>query len=243
MKVLELFMWLLFGILSFVACGTLIPRATDVAEATPTETVRGGTMPVATRPVSVLPTPPAETTLAAPVQVSATPTPMAQATPSTAGQISPRPTPTPVTASPGSTAESPATSQPAAEQPAPDRPAKITGEAMIIYRRSGGFAGVDEQWTIYPDGRITANDGGEWQVTVAQVEQLLRDIEALGFFDLDSRYMPFDTCCDRFTYEITVRSGDRVHTVTTIDAAPNTPPELQQVIAEISRLLAEAHGG
>jgi hypothetical protein len=54
--------------------------------------------------------------------------------------------------------------------------------------------------------------------------------------------MPANTCCDRFTYEITARRGDSVHTVTTMDATPNTPAELQQVITEISRLLAEAQG-
>jgi hypothetical protein len=116
------------------------------------------------------------------------------------------------------------------------------GEAIVIYRRSGGFAGVSEQWTIYPDGRITASDGRTGQVTVQQVEQLLSDIEALGFFELDSRYMPANTCCDRFTYEITARRGDRMHTVTTMDGTPNTPAELQQVITEISRLLAESQG-
>lgn len=114
------------------------------------------------------------------------------------------------------------------------------GDAVIIYQRSGGFAGVHEQWTVYPDGRITANDGREWQVAPERVKQLLADIEALGFFEMTGRYMPLNTCCDRFTYEITVRSGDRVHTATTIDAAPNTPAELWRVIDEISRLVTDS---
>ena len=113
------------------------------------------------------------------------------------------------------------------------------GDAVITYQRSGGFAGVHEQWTIYPDGRITASDGREWQVAPERVEQLLADIEALGFFEMSGRYMPLNTCCDRFTYEITVRSGDKVHTATTIDAAPNTPAELWRVIDEISRLVTD----
>jgi hypothetical protein len=112
------------------------------------------------------------------------------------------------------------------------------GDAVIIYQRSGGFAGVHEQWTIYPDGRITANDGREWQVAAERVEQLLADIEALGFFEMTGRYMPLNTCCDRFIYEITVRSGDRVNTVKTIDAAPDTPAELWRVIDEVSRLVS-----
>jgi len=116
------------------------------------------------------------------------------------------------------------------------------GDAVIVYQRSGGFAGVHEQWTVYPDGRITASDGREWQVAPERVEQLLADIEALGFFEMSGRYMPLNTCCDRFTYEITVRSGDRVHTATTIDAASNTPAELWRVIDEISRLVTDSEG-
>jgi hypothetical protein len=54
--------------------------------------------------------------------------------------------------------------------------------------------------------------------------------------------MPLNTCCDRFTYEITVRSSDRVNTVTTIDAAPNTPPAIWDILGELNRLLKEQGG-
>jgi hypothetical protein len=138
---------------------------------------------------------------------------------------------------------------PTAEPPMPVEPEDTgkgraaMGDAVIIYRRSGGFAGVHEQWTVCPDGQIVTADGREWQVTPEQVEQLLAEIEALGFFEMNNRYMPLDTCCDRFTYEITVRRGDTVKTITTIDAAPDTPPELWRVIDEISRLVLSADKG
>jgi hypothetical protein len=121
--------------------------------------------------------------------------------------------------------------------------ANVPNDVVIIFHRGGGFAGVNEQWTIYRDGRITANDGREWQITADQVEQLLIDIEALGFFELNDTYMPLDTCCDRFTYEVTVHKDNKANTVTTIDAAPNVPPELQQIITEINRVLTEGQEG
>lgn len=34
-----------------------------------------------------------------------------------------------------------------------------------------------------------------------------------------SAWTPEDTCCDRFTYVLTLTEGDRTNTVTTIDAA------------------------
>jgi len=125
------------------------------------------------------------------------------------------------------------------EQQETDKGQAVMGEAVIIYQRSGGFAGIHEQWTVYPDGRIVAGDGREWRVTPQQVEQLLAEIEALGFFEMKGRYMPLNTCCDRFIYEITVHRGNSVKTVRTIDAAPDTPPELWRIIDEISRLVSE----
>ena len=129
---------------------------------------------------------------------------------------------------------------PETKEPMPDKLTKAMGEAVIIYRRSGGFRGTSDQWTIYPDGRITASDGRQRQVTSQQVDQVLSDIDTLGFFKMSGRYISGTTCCDRFTHEITVRRGDKVNTVTTIDADPSAPPELWQVIDKINRLASEA---
>ncbi len=115
--------------------------------------------------------------------------------------------------------------------------ANIPDDAAIVFHRSGGIAGVDEQWTVYRDGRVVANDGRAWQITAEQVEQLLADIEALGFFQLDNDFTPFDTCCDRFTYSLTVHNDDMVKTVTTIDDAANTPDALWNVLERVNSLL------
>lgn len=98
---------------------------------------------------------------------------------------------------------------------------------------------MSEQWTIYPDGHITASDGRAWQVKPEQVEQLVDDIQTLGFFEMKGRYVPLNTCCDRFTYEITVRRGGRVHTVVTIDAAPDAPVALWQALEKVSSLVVD----
>ncbi|MFQ5812710.1 MAG: hypothetical protein ACE5I2_05910 [Anaerolineae bacterium] len=138
--------------------------------------------------------------------------------------------------------ETPVISPPEAEGQAPDKLAEAMEGAVIVYQRSGGIAGTFEQWIIYPDGRITTDDGREWQVAPEQVRQLLGDIEALGFFEMSDRYMPLNVCCDRFTYEITVRRGSEVKRVTTVDAAPNTPAKLWRIIEEISGLVSDLEG-
>lgn len=115
--------------------------------------------------------------------------------------------------------------------------ANITDDAAIIFHRSGGFAGVDQQWMIYIDGRIEQPGGQQVQADEQQVKTLLEAIDAAGFFELKNSYIPLNSCCDRFTYAITVQQDDKVKTVTTIDASPDAPQELQQIIDEIGKLI------
>lgn len=111
-------------------------------------------------------------------------------------------------------------------------------EIAIVYMRSGGIANLMDEWTVYTDGRVASSDGTARQATPGEVAQLLGEIEALGFFEMNPRYLPRDACCDRFTYSITVRSNGREHTVTTLDAVPDAPPALWQIIEQIGTLVA-----
>ena len=114
--------------------------------------------------------------------------------------------------------------------------------AVIVYRRSGGIAGVSEEWVVYDDGRLTAVSGEEWRVAPEQVAQLVAGFEELGFFGLDGDYVPRDTCCDRFAYELTVRSADRVHTIAALDATPDTPDEVWEALRAVGQFIAETTG-
>jgi hypothetical protein len=68
---------------------------------------------------------------------------------------------------------------------------------------------------------------------------LVDDIQTLGFFEMKGRYVPLNTCCDWFIYEIIVRRGDSVHTVVMIDAAPDAPVALWQALEKVSGLLVD----
>jgi hypothetical protein len=119
-------------------------------------------------------------------------------------------------------------------------PATI-GDAALIFQRTGGLMGVADHWSIFPDGRIVANNGQEVQVEPERIQQLLTDVKSLGFFEMNKAYMPKNTCCDRFTYIIIARDADKIHSVTTIDAAPNAPPALWQIIEAIHRLIRDTY--
>ncbi len=127
-------------------------------------------------------------------------------------------------------------------------PTPAAARLVIEYRRSGGFRGVNEAWFIYSDGRVVAQGVGEkgtekeFRVEAVQVADLLRQIEAAGFFSLQSSYRARGACCDRFTYELTVHGEGRSKTVTAIEAAPEAPPALWDIIEQIQRLVDKAAG-
>lgn len=106
---------------------------------------------------------------------------------------------------------------------------------VINYQRSGGFAGVDERWFIYSDGRVEGRDLTTGNVGTQAVADLLELIEEEGFFSFEERYFPQSLCCDRFTYRIVVFTEGKGKVVTAMDGA-DAPEGLWQIIGELNRL-------
>jgi hypothetical protein len=113
-------------------------------------------------------------------------------------------------------------------------------DTIVVYGRSGGFAGLQQEWTIYADGKIILPDGSQKQIDPAQVQLLFDKIQAANFQSLNPSYMPEDTCCDLFTYTVTVQTGSETHTITTMDDAPNVPVGLTAVFQTIDDLIQNA---
>lgn len=109
---------------------------------------------------------------------------------------------------------------------------------ILVLQQSGGLDGVISQWALYADGRIEASDGSYRQATPEQVDQLLSEIEKLGFFELNNRYMPLNTCCDRIVYELSVRSEGRENHLTVLDATPDVPEAVWNSINTVSNFFA-----
>jgi hypothetical protein len=128
---------------------------------------------------------------------------------------------------------------------APDRglePAKTGSFALpegvaLSYQRSGGFAGLEETWLVYEDGRIEGPGGLDYTAKPAQVEQLIADLEKAGFFSLDSQYKPENPCCDRYVYVVTARFGESIQQMTAVDGVESVPAALWDCLQIIQAFL------
>jgi hypothetical protein len=99
---------------------------------------------------------------------------------------------------------------------------------------------LQQQWTIYADGRIDMPDGSPKQVSTEHIETLLAAIEAANVLTLSNSYVPADACCDQFYYDITFYLEGGTKQVATMDGAPKQPETLTAVLDSINDLIAAA---
>ncbi|MCB9420937.1 MAG: hypothetical protein H6667_14130 [Ardenticatenaceae bacterium] len=113
-------------------------------------------------------------------------------------------------------------------------------ETVIVYGSSGGFAGLQQEWTIHTNGQIDFPDGSQKQADSEQVLTVFDAVQAANFQSLNTSYLPEDTCCDLFTYTVTVQTGSEAHTITTMDNAPDVPDGLTAVLQTLDELIQNA---
>ncbi len=123
------------------------------------------------------------------------------------------------------------------ETPAPAVTLQPADLPLLVYHRSGGFAGIIETWEIYADGRAMS-ENGLLQFAPSEVSALMDEIKSLGFFDLEDSYLPKDPCCDRFFYEITVNADGKSKTVKTVDGTPDLPTNLLAVLNRVNTFIS-----
>jgi hypothetical protein len=115
-------------------------------------------------------------------------------------------------------------------------------DAVIIYQRSGGLAGVnDPQWYITASGNIVDNKGSQKSVEAAQVTSLLEEFKAAGFFDIqDTVSGKVIDCKDCFAYVITITLDGQTKTVTTHDGAAGVPEAFWKAIDKLNIMIKDA---
>jgi len=123
----------------------------------------------------------------------------------------------------------------------PDQAASLIKDgAVIAYERNGGQKCVDELYAIYPDGRITGDNGTqkiEKQVTTAEVDKLLLDIDNYGWFT-DNMYTTSHNPCEAcYTYFTTVSYKGQQKTVEAVDGGTDAPPEYFYITGDFTVLI------
>jgi hypothetical protein len=117
----------------------------------------------------------------------------------------------------------------------------VPGDTLLIrYHRSGGIAGVDETWLFYANGRVDHTGRGQGhavQLSASQLDALMAAARSPEVAALNESYVPTNTCCDRFLHEITLTLDGQTKTVRTLDAAPDEPPALTNLLDAINSAL------
>jgi hypothetical protein len=120
-------------------------------------------------------------------------------------------------------------------------PAPPSPPAAVHFSVAGGIAGLQERLEVAPDGslRLFVHDveRGQGHLAPAALERLQAIVNGPAFRELDARYLPANTCCDRFEYTVGVERADGEQVVTTMDGVRWPAP-----LADAIGLLQEARG-
>jgi hypothetical protein len=119
-----------------------------------------------------------------------------------------------------------------------DQAATLTKDgAIIVYERNGGLNCVDELYAFYSDGRITGDNGTqkiEKQVTPADVDHLITQINGYGWFT-DNMYSTNHNPCEAcFTYFTSVSYNGQEKTVQAVDGGTDAPSEYWLMTGELT---------
>lgn len=115
----------------------------------------------------------------------------------------------------------------------------VPGDTMLIYSRSGGFAGLDDRLTIYSNGECNLyrkNSKQEFMLSLQQLAHLRELLDKANFFGLKSEYLPERAGADLIEYSITYKFGDKKHSVKTYDGA--VPAVLQPLLDELNSIIS-----
>ena len=119
----------------------------------------------------------------------------------------------------------------------------ITDGAAIVYNRTAGPQCVDELFAIYPDGRVTGNDGVnsvEQQVDPVEVEQALVQISDEYQWFTDAIYGRYLTPCRQcFAHYVSISYQGQEKTVSQVDGTASMPAGYTLTLAVIRSLLPE----
>lgn len=109
-----------------------------------------------------------------------------------------------------------------------------SSETLIEYRRSGGFAGLNDRLVIKKSGEATLtrnSEHSEFTLDGDTMKRLQVLFEEANFSQLRKEYPPLQPGADFFEYVVTYKG----HTVRTMDGA--VPPSLEPVLEALNQIV------
>ncbi len=115
-------------------------------------------------------------------------------------------------------------------------------DVIATLRRSGGFAGRTDSFVIKADGAVDVGsitrrvEGGP-----GAAAKLATQLAATGIYDVaPGKYMPAVSCCDRFTYDLTLVKDGKSYSYTTMDGSETAPRALVDAVALLQQYINAA---
>ena len=122
-----------------------------------------------------------------------------------------------------------------------DAAALIADGAVIAYNRIAGPNCVDEMYAIYPDGRVTGDDGTnqlEKLVTPAEVELLMATVvDEYGWYKAEIRDSYHHPCRRCYAHYLVISDDGEVKGATAVDGGVDMPPNYSLSLSVIRPLL------
>ncbi len=84
-----------------------------------------------------------------------------------------------------------------------------TPAPAIIIDRTGGFAGVDDEVSIFPDGKVLDNSGKVRRIPPADLSRFIHSVEKVGIAAKhETQGKTSSHCSDCFMYAVKIQQGD-----------------------------------
>jgi len=113
---------------------------------------------------------------------------------------------------------------------------------LVIYQRSGGFAGLRDELTVYSNGDCELQRKAierEFTLEPDQLAHLKQLMEEESFLNLKGEFLPPNTGADFFEYVVSYQAGEsKMHTVRTVSGA--VPDALQPILSELDKLISDS---
>jgi hypothetical protein len=112
---------------------------------------------------------------------------------------------------------------------------------FLVYSRSGGFAGVNESWEIYSDGRVISKNGEVKMTSPEAARELLEQIHTADLLGLSQTNPKPVVCADCFTIELTLNNeGKQIH-LSVVPESKDADPVAVLLVETVQNYIKSAH--